>query len=220
MLSCDTITKSTASRSYLLRCQGLLSICLQYHWAAYDNSGESLNTADHAAFDNHTSYMGSINGPKLPLVFEVQQMPHDLTTEGCPKNNFQNSCIFNKAPISAITNKKTYEEDTCVDKSNPQHESFIKRYSIKLASTSADLWMGIVLLFIDIMIALEILVRQVHGCKASGSQRKRLNRTMTDIIVLIPVTILMLIPVTAVGHAAILAAIKKYMTLNLLDIYF
>lgn len=57
---------------------------------------ESLNTADHATFDNHTSYMGSINGPKLPLVFEVQQMPHDLTTEGCPKNNFQNSCIFNK----------------------------------------------------------------------------------------------------------------------------
>ncbi|KAG4399286.1 hypothetical protein GLYMA_08G202800v4 [Glycine max] len=112
----------TASRSYLLRC-------------------ESLNTADHAAFDNHTSYMGSINGPKLPLVFEVQQMPHDLTTEGCPKNNFQNSCIFNKAPISAITNKKTYEEDTCVDKSNPQHESFIKRYSIKLASTSATLWL-------------------------------------------------------------------------------
>ncbi|RZB57472.1 Protein LOW PSII ACCUMULATION 3, chloroplastic [Glycine soja] len=208
------------SFALILASLGLLSICLQYHWAAYDNSGESLNTADHAAFDNHTSYMGSINGPKLPLVFEVQQMPHDLTTEGCPKNNFQNSCIFNKAPISAITNKKTYEEDTCVDKSNPQHESFIKRYSIKLASTSADLWMGIVLLFIDIMIALEILVRQVHGCKASGSQRKRLNRTMTDIIVLIPVTILMLIPVTAVGHAAILAAIKKYMTLNLLDIYF
>ncbi|KAL5177448.1 hypothetical protein HKD37_08G023216 [Glycine soja] len=110
-------------------------------------------------------------------------MPHDLTTEGCSKNNFQNSCIFNKAPISAITNKKTYEEDTCVNKSNPQHESFIKRYSIKLASTSADLWMGIALLFIDIMVALEILV-------------------------------------TAVGHAAILAAIKKYMTLNLLDIYF
>uniref|UniRef100_A0A0R0IVF6 Uncharacterized protein n=1 Tax=Glycine max TaxID=3847 RepID=A0A0R0IVF6_SOYBN len=199
----------TASRSYLLRCQGLLSICLQYHWAAYDNSGESLNTADHAAFDNHTSYMGSINGPKLPLVFEVQQMPHDLTTEGCPKNNFQNSCIFNKAPISAITNKKTYEEDTCVDKSNPQHESFIKRYSIKLASTSADLWMGIVLLFIDIMVALEILVRQVHGCKASGSQRKRLNRTMTDIIVLIPVTILMLIPIPSSFSSERLDVVKQ-----------
>ncbi|KAH1202959.1 Phospholipid-transporting ATPase 2 [Glycine max] len=263
-ICCRVTPSQKAQKIIALICtlQSLNSTIIGHSFALILAS-ESLNTADHAAFDNHTSYMGSINGPKLPLVFEVQQMPHDLTTEGCPKNNFQNSCIFNKAPISAITNKKTYEEDTCVDKSNPQHESFIKRYSIKLASTSADLWMGIVLLFIDIMIALEILVRQVHGCKASGSQRKRLNRTMTDIIVLIPVTILMLIPVstftlsnpcdllhkkfgrfpvvnrsiklkkdnktvftdsepkvTAVGHAAILAAIKKYMTLNLLDIYF
>lgn len=200
-----------ASRSYLLRCQGWLSICLQDHWAAYDKSGESLNIVDHAAFDNHTSYMGSINGPKLPLMFEVQQMSHNLTTEECPKSNSQNSCIFKKIPISAITNKKTDGKDSCIDKSNPQRESFIKRYSIKLASTSADIWMGTVLLFIDIMVALELLVRQVHGFKASGNQRKRLNRTMTDIIVLIPVTILMLLPVTAVGHAAILAAIKKYM---------
>ncbi|TKY64461.1 LETM1 domain-containing protein YLH47 [Spatholobus suberectus] len=201
----------TASRSYLLRCQGLLSTCLQYHWAAYDKSGELLNIVDHAAFDNHTSYMGSINGPKLPLVFEVQQMSHDLTKEGCPKSNSRNSSVFKKAPISAIASKNTYGKDSCIDKSNPQCESFIKRYRIKLASTSADLWMGTLLLFIDIMVALELLIRQAHGCKTSGSQRKRLNRTMTDIIVLIPVTILMLLPVTAVGHVAILAAIKKYM---------
>ncbi|ESW07647.1 hypothetical protein PHAVU_010G146900 [Phaseolus vulgaris] len=203
----------TASRSYLLICQGLLSICLQYHWAAYDKSGESLNTMDHAAIDNHTSYMGSINGPKLPRVFELQQMSHDLTTEGCPESNFRNSCIFKKASVSAITSKKTHEKDSCIDKSNPQRENFIKRFMIKLASTSADLWMGTVLLFIDIMVALELLSRQMHGCKPSGSQRKRLNRTLTDIIVLIPVTILMLLPLTAVGHAAILAAIKKYMPL-------
>lgn len=56
--------------------------------------------------------------------------------------------------------------------------------------------MGTVLLFIDIMVALELLSRQMHGCKPSGSQRKRLNRTLTDIIVLIPVTILMLLPVS------------------------
>ncbi|KAG5001585.1 hypothetical protein JHK87_022657 [Glycine soja] len=61
------------------------------------------------------------------------------------KQNFQQKnalhesqgSYLKRAPISAITNKKTYEEDTCVNKSNPQHESFIKRYSIKLASTSA-----------------------------------------------------------------------------------
>ncbi|XP_020225361.1 uncharacterized protein LOC109807252 isoform X2 [Cajanus cajan] len=199
-----------ASRMYLLQCQGLLSICLQDHWAAYDKSGESLNIVDHAAFDN-TSYMGNINGPKLPLVYEVQQMSHDLTTEGSPKSNSRNSCIFKKAPIPAITNKETYGKDSCIDKPNRQRESFIKRYSTKLASTSADLRMGTLLLFIDIMLALELLVRKVHGYKPSGSQQKRLNRTITDIIVLIPVTILMLLPVTAIGHAAILAAIKKYM---------
>ncbi|KAJ1388758.1 LETM1-like [Sesbania bispinosa] len=200
----------TASMSYLLRCQGLLSICLQDHWAAYDKSGESLNIVDHAGFDNHTSYIESINGPKLPLVFEVQQKSH-LTTEGCPKSNSQNSSILEEAPISATSNKKTHGKGCCIDKSNPLRESFIKRHSIKLASTSANLWMGTLLLFIDIMVALELLVRQAHGCKASRSQKKRLERTMTDIIVLIPVTILMLLPVTAVGHAAILAAIKKYM---------
>ncbi|XP_014516038.1 uncharacterized protein LOC106773800 isoform X2 [Vigna radiata var. radiata] len=182
----------TASRSYLLI------------W-------ESLNTMDHAAIDNQTSYMGSINGPKLPRVFEVHQMSHDLTTEGCPEINFRNSSTFKKASVSAITSKKTYEKDSCIDKSNTQPQNFIKRYIIKLASTSADIWMGTVLLFIDISVALELLSRQMHGCKPSGSQRKRLNRTLSDIIVLIPVTILMLLPVTAVGHAAILAAIKKYM---------
>ncbi|XP_017407336.1 uncharacterized protein LOC108320429 isoform X2 [Vigna angularis] len=182
----------TASRSYLLI------------W-------ESLNTMDHAAIDNQTSYMGSINGPKLPRVFEVHQMSHDLTTEGCPEINFRNSSTFKKASVSAITSKKTYEKDSDIDKSNTQPQNFIKRYIIKLASTSADIWMGTVLLFIDISVALELLSRQMHGCKPSGSQRKRLNRTLSDIIVLIPVTILMLLPVTAVGHAAILAAIKKYM---------
>ncbi|XP_027906879.1 uncharacterized protein LOC114166358 isoform X2 [Vigna unguiculata] len=172
---------------------------------------ESLNTMDHAAIDYQTSYMGSITGPKLPRVFEVQQMSHDLTTEGCPEINFRNSCTFKKASVSAITSKKTYEKDSCIDKSNTQPQNFIKRYIIKLASTSADIWMGTVLLFTDISVALELLSRQMHGCKPSGSQKKRLNRTLTDIIVLIPVTILMLLPVTAVGHAAILTAIKKYM---------
>ena len=56
--------------------------------------------------------------------------------------------------------------------------------------------MGTQLLFMDIMVALKLLVKQAHGCKASRSQRKRLERTLTDIIVLIPVTILMLLPVS------------------------
>ncbi|KAK7255432.1 hypothetical protein RIF29_28841 [Crotalaria pallida] len=180
----------TASLSYLLRCQGLLGNSLQDHWAAYDKSGEStLIVDDHAATDHHasSSYIGSINGTKLPLVFEAQRKPHELTTERCLKSNSQNSSTFKK---------EACEQGTCTDKLNPRRESFIKRYSIKLASTSEDLWMGTQLLFIDIKVVLELFVRQLHGCKASRSQRKRLERTLTDIIVLIPVTILMLLPVS------------------------
>ena len=51
---------------------------------------------DHAVFDDHTSYIGSINGPKLSLLFEAQQKSEDLTTKGCPKSDSQNSSGFKK----------------------------------------------------------------------------------------------------------------------------
>ncbi|MED6118878.1 hypothetical protein PIB30_006667 [Stylosanthes scabra] len=193
----------TASLSYLLHCQGLLSNCLQDHWAAYDKSGDSLNIMEHAASDSHTSssYIGGINGPKLTLVFE-----------GFPNIDSQkNSSGFPKAPISATNKEPSSKQVSMIDKSNPLHESVIKRYSSKLASTSADLWMGTRLLLMDIKVAFKLLAKQAHGFKASRSQRRRLARTFTDVIVLIPMTILMLLPVTTVGHAAIIAAIKKYM---------
>lgn len=57
--------------------------------------------------------------------------------------------------------------------------------------------MGTLLLFIDVAVASELLVKQAQGRKASRSQKIRLERTMNDIIVLIPVTVLMLIPVSA-----------------------
>ncbi|XP_020966716.1 uncharacterized protein LOC107616797 isoform X4 [Arachis ipaensis] len=202
----------TASLSYLLHCQGLLSNCLQDHWAAYDKSGDSLNIMDHAASDNHTSsYIGGINGTKLTLVFEGQHRSHDLTTKGFPKIDSHNSSGFPKAPISATNKESSFGQVSVNDKSSPLHQSVIKRYSTKLALTSADLWMGTRLLFMDIKVALQLLAMQAHGFKASRSQRKRLERTLTDVIVLIPMTILMLLPVTTVGHAAIIAAIKKYM---------
>ncbi|XLR42924.1 hypothetical protein HN51_026952 [Arachis hypogaea] len=202
----------TASLSYLLHCQGLLSNCLQDHWAAYDKSGDSLNIMDHAASDNHTSsYIGGINGTKLTLLFEGQHRSQDLTTKGFPKIDSHNSSGFPKAPISATNKESSFGQVSVNDKSSPLHQSVIKRYSTKLALTSADLWMGTRLLFMDIKVALQLLAKQAHGFKPSRSQRKRLERTLTDVIVLIPMTILMLLPVTTVGHAAIIAAIKKYM---------
>lgn len=41
-------------------------------------------------------------------------------------------------------------------------------------------------------------------------EKKTLRRTLTDMASVIPIGVLMLLPVTAVGHAAMLAAIKKY----------
>ncbi|XP_025617704.1 uncharacterized protein [Arachis hypogaea] len=183
----------TASLSYLLHC-------------------DSLNIMDHAASDNHTSsYIGGINGTKLTLLFEGQHRSQDLTTKGFPKIDSHNSSGFPKAPISATNKESSFGQVSVNDKSSPLHQSVIKRYSTKLALTSADLWMGTRLLFMDIKVALQLLAKQAHGFKPSRSQRKRLERTLTDVIVLIPMTILMLLPVTTVGHAAIIAAIKKYM---------
>ncbi|XP_072083351.1 uncharacterized protein [Arachis hypogaea] len=128
----------TASLSYLLHCQGLLSNCLQDHWAAYDKSGDSLNIMDHAASDNHTSsYIGGINGTKLTLVFEGQHRSHDLTTKGFPKIDSHNSSGFPKAPISATNKESSFGQVSVNDKSSPLHQSVIKRYSTKLALTSA-----------------------------------------------------------------------------------
>ncbi|XP_020986275.1 uncharacterized protein LOC107463883 isoform X3 [Arachis duranensis] len=183
----------TASLSYLLHC-------------------DSLNIMDHAASDNHTSsYIGGINGTKLTLLFEGPHRSQDLTTKGFPKIDSHNSSGLPKAPILATNKESSFGQVSVNDKSSPLHQSIIKRYSTKLALTSADLWMGTRLLFMDIKVALQLLAKQAHGFKASRSQRKRLERTLTDVIVLIPMTILMLLPVTTVGHAAIIAAIKKYM---------
>lgn len=80
--------------------------------------------------------------------------------------------------------------------------------------------MGTQLLFTDISVAAELLVNQLRGYQVAERERKKLKRTLNDISSLIPVTILMLLPVSTywitflsivfIFHAAILAAIKKY----------
>ncbi|XP_022715012.1 uncharacterized protein LOC111274552 isoform X2 [Durio zibethinus] len=73
-----------------------------------------------------------------------------------------------------------------------------------------DVWLGTQLLFVDIMVSLELLLKQLRGQKVTAREKRKLKRTLNDIATLIPVTILMLLPVSAVGHAAMLAAINKY----------
>lgn len=56
--------------------------------------------------------------------------------------------------------------------------------------------MGTQLLFTDLMVAKELLLNQLRGHRVAERERKRLKRTLNDMASLIPVTILMLLPVS------------------------
>ncbi|KAJ6967443.1 hypothetical protein NC653_035603 [Populus alba x Populus x berolinensis] len=55
-----------------------------------------------------------------------------------------------------------------------------------------------------------LLKRLLIGDELTEKERKTLRRTMIDLASVIPIGFLMLLPVTAVGHAAMLAAIQRY----------
>ncbi|WJX84860.1 hypothetical protein P8452_67387 [Trifolium repens] len=88
--------------------------------------------------------------------------------------------------------------------------NIIKKSLSKLKETGTDVWQGTQLLAIDAAAAMGLLRRILMRDELTDKEKKTLKRTLTDMASVIPIGILMLLPVTAVGHAAILAAIKKY----------
>ncbi|XP_012569671.1 uncharacterized protein [Cicer arietinum] len=88
--------------------------------------------------------------------------------------------------------------------------NIIKKYFSKLQETGRDVWQGTQLLAIDAAAAMGLLRRTLIGNELTEKEKKTLKRTFTDMASVIPIGVLMLLPVTAVGHAAMLAAIKKY----------
>ncbi|KAF5739170.1 hypothetical protein HS088_TW12G00371 [Tripterygium wilfordii] len=187
--------------------QSLLTVCLEDYWAAYDRSGELPKVAKISAYDS-TQPAGPKVADKLSGVLE-EQVQSTLFPQGCLIDISQQGSMLREAASSsrAITSA----EVSCPPKTNSMHENLLQKYSVKLASTSTNIWMGTHLLFLDIMIALELLLKRLRGHRITNRERKKLRTTMNDIASLIPITILMLLPVSAVGHAAMLAAIKKYM---------
>ncbi|KAE7997480.1 hypothetical protein FH972_002116 [Carpinus fangiana] len=164
---------------FLLR--SLLTICLEDYWAAYDKSGYVADGFFCLAFPygyDPTSFVRSKGTINFSLVSKAQRNSCDLMAQ-------------------------EYTTTSVAAKSIPQHESLMRKYSIKLASTR----MGTQLLFTDLMVAIELLLNQLRGHRVAERERKRLKRTSNDIASLIPVTILMLLPVS---HAPMLAAIQKY----------
>ncbi|XP_050227484.1 uncharacterized protein LOC126677078 isoform X2 [Mercurialis annua] len=89
-------------------------------------------------------------------------------------------------------------------------ENIIEKSLDKLKETSTDVLQGTQLLAIDVGAALGLLQRALIGDELTEKEKMALRRTLTDLASVVPIGVLMLLPVTAVGHAAMLAAIQRY----------
>ncbi|XP_057742714.1 uncharacterized protein LOC130961071 isoform X1 [Arachis stenosperma] len=89
-------------------------------------------------------------------------------------------------------------------------ENIIEKSLGKLKETGTDVWQGTQLLAIDVAAATGLLRRALIGDELTEKEKKTLKRTVTDMASVVPIGVLMLLPVTAVGHAAMLAAIQRY----------
>ncbi|KAG5080798.1 hypothetical protein JHK86_004863 [Glycine max] len=89
-------------------------------------------------------------------------------------------------------------------------ENILEKSFGKLKETGTDVWQGTQLLAIDVAAAMGLLRRALIGDELTEKERKTLKRTLTDMASVVPIGVLMLLPVTAVGHAAMLAAIQRY----------
>nr|XP_043609733.1 uncharacterized protein LOC122581566 isoform X2 [Erigeron canadensis] len=91
-----------------------------------------------------------------------------------------------------------------------EKENFIEKFLDRLKETTTDVLQGTQLLAIDVAAATGLLIRVLTGDELTEKEKQGLRRTLTDLASVIPIGFLMLLPVTAVGHAAMLAAIKRY----------
>ncbi|XP_031381025.1 uncharacterized protein LOC116195805 isoform X1 [Punica granatum] len=195
--------------AFLLRSQNLLALCLEDYWAAYDRSCREPVKIMEAGVIENTSITVARPPARLSPALEAQQMTV-LMAQECLKNRSLNLAHMIK-PIGSAEMDRMTSSGLPTAEPNILSENLLRKYSVKFVSTSSDLWMGTQLLLIDITVSMELLLKQWRGHKVSKREQKKLKRTLKDIASLIPVTILMLLPVTAVGHAAIFTAIKKYL---------
>ncbi|XP_039127201.1 uncharacterized protein LOC120263388 isoform X2 [Dioscorea cayenensis subsp. rotundata] len=91
-----------------------------------------------------------------------------------------------------------------------EKESLFAKSIVKIRETSTDVWQGTQLLAVDVAAAMVLLRRALTGDDLTQKEKQSLRRTLTDLASVVPIGILMLLPVTAVGHAAMLAAIQRY----------
>lgn len=92
----------------------------------------------------------------------------------------------------------------------PKKDNVIAKSMEKIKETTTDVLQGTQLLAIDVAAAMVLLKRALIGDELTEKEKKALRRTLTDLASVVPIGFLMLLPVTAVGHAAMLAFIQRY----------
>lgn len=91
-----------------------------------------------------------------------------------------------------------------------KEEDVITKSVEKVKETTTIVLQGTQLLAIDTGAAMGLLKRALIGDELTQKEKQALQRTLTDLASVVPIGILMLLPVTAIGHAAILAFIQRY----------
>ncbi|KAL8118659.1 uncharacterized protein LOC141723887 isoform X2 [Apium graveolens] len=116
-------------------------------------------------------------------------------TEGDAKK-FTNSCL-------GVVNERQ-------PPSKSSYSSILCKTTSKLMSASTALRIGTWLLLVDVVVSINLVLKQLWGEKVTERERKKIARTLADVSTLAPVTILMLIPMSAVAHVVMIIAIKTY----------
>ncbi|RVW48045.1 putative mitochondrial protein [Vitis vinifera] len=118
----------------------------------------------------------------------------------------------NEEDVKVTVDNATYRDEDGVTQlvQVQKKENIIEKSFDKLKEASTDVWQGTQLLAIDVAAATGLIRRVLIGDELTEKEKKALQRTLTDLASVVPIGVLMLLPVTAVGHAAILAAIQRY----------
>ncbi|KAL0341994.1 UNVERIFIED_CONTAM: hypothetical protein Scaly_1862000 [Sesamum calycinum] len=172
------------------------STCLEDHWATYDRTSDLPK-------------IGERNGPNSTSPFLIkgtaQQRPDELRS----REKHRQASLETQATSSSGTQAETSVDLDLTAASKSIQQNFLKKSAMKLVAARCGDWYSSTL--VDISDTLRFMVKKLCGDKVTKRETRKMRRTLSDIATLIPITILMLLPVSAVGHAAMFAAIKRYM---------
>ncbi|XBI10081.1 uncharacterized protein [Aegilops tauschii subsp. strangulata] len=128
------------------------------------------------------------------------------STDGARKEEFQET----EVPDETMSPSESATPLSGPSGSVIKKENVITKSVEKVKESTTIVLQGTQLLAIDTGAAMGLLKRSLIGEELTQKEKQALQRTLTDLASVVPIGILMLLPVTAVGHAAILAFIQRY----------